>query len=88
MIYDESAMQSYDYWSQFRMVFSGPNHVQDVLLAVEVTVVHLIQLIKEGRMPQFTLLATKFEKRQHFRYSALSEEMEHDVSLRKQINSK
>ena len=70
------------------MVFSGPNHVQDVLLVVEVTVVHLNQLIKEGRMPQFFLLATKFEKRQHFRYSAPSEEMEHDVSLRKQINSK
>ena len=69
--------------SQFRMFFSGPNRVQDVLLVVEVTVLHLIQLIKEGRMPQFTLLSTKCEKCQHFRYSAPNEETEHYVRLRK-----
>ena len=45
MIYYKSAMLSYDYRSQFRVVFSGPNHV----LVVEVTVVHLIQFIKDGR---------------------------------------
>ena len=49
MIYDESAMLSYDYRSQFRMVFSGTNPVHVVLLVVEGTVVHLIQFSKDGR---------------------------------------
>ena len=39
-------------------------------------------------MPQFTSLSTKCKKCEHFRYSAPSEETEHDVSLRNQIHSK